>query len=175
MTVAISMPPGSPSAPSAPTRIVHLHLDAPEVCPTCRMHLLDSESACDKCGEHYCPDCTCTCDHITTEHAMAVALQYVGRDPLISAKTVLVQDENGVAYAQSGPCDCFLVLPEYVGDCFDGVQLAPEFIRKHEGNQALAIETWQSRTYQTERFSVVIKPFDIEGRPFTASVFERKQ
>jgi hypothetical protein len=163
------------ATPSTPTRIVQLHPDAPDVCATCRMHLLDSEDACERCKQHYCIDCLCPCDKVTSELAMAMALQYVGRDPLISAKTVLVQDENGVAYAQSGPCDCFLVLPDYEGQCFDGVQLAPEFIRKHERNQALAIETWQSRTYQTERFSVVIKPFDIESRPFTASVFERKQ
>lgn len=128
----------------------------------------DPDHFCRRCNRAMCEDCICLCDHITTQHALAAALQALWNEWPTSAQTLLVQDEHGIFYATSGPDGCFLEMPTFEGE----VQLIPELHALYGRYQECAAYTQDDMKFNTEHYSVILKVFRLDGRLFTASLIQ---
>jgi hypothetical protein len=145
-------------------------LNPPTGCPICKT-LFNPMLTCDSCGGPLCEECSCFCSYITEAHAMAAARQCLWLTPLTPVQTLLVMDDDGIVYAQRDAGDCFLRRPVHEDTFKESTHLPTEFAGKHQAHHLVAVEDGVAR-YSTENFNVGIKRFYIEGRIFTASVFE---
>ena len=156
--------------PPAPTYAHLLH--NPTHCPQCA-GLLNTRVHCPKCSGPWCEECFCQCDHISAEHALAIAHRLLYWTPLTPKQSLLVQDDHGTVYASCGHGVCFVFPPEY-GQELHFVE--PEFKTLHEEHQhhVAASGPLAEARFGTDHWCAVIRAFEIDGRAFTLSVIEKR-
>jgi hypothetical protein len=156
-TTATSLPSPASTARTTPT------------CTICS-NPFHTDHTCLLCDLPYCDDHGCSCDHITAQHALAVAYQALWLTPLTSLQTLLVQDDWGTFYAHAGPTDWMLEVPPYEGEPDHAAYLPLDLHKVHRVQQEMAVKNG-SLHYRAGQYDVAVTWFSIEGRPFTASVF----